>query len=77
MSQLSEKIENWDLFEDHTACDNCWGCGWLIKELNIPFYEITFEKLLPGDELIRCYLCNGAPKAGTKPSVKKYEDTVC
>lgn len=80
MSQINENINDsvWDLFEETTVCDGCWGCGWVIEELNIPFYDVNFDKLLPGDKIIRCQQCNKAPQFESKPKSRiKYEDGLC
>lgn len=41
------------------SCNICFDCGWIINDSEqSPFANITFEELMPGDELIRCPGCN-------------------
>jgi hypothetical protein len=76
MSQLSKNIEKIDaLFDEPVSCEHCWGCQWLIEELDVPFYDLTFDNLLPGDNLVRCQKCNKAPQFGSKP--KKKTEEIC
>jgi hypothetical protein len=74
MRQISDNIKEKSIIipepEEIFGCDNCWGAGWVIEEVNLPFYDLTFENLMIGDTLIRCTRCNGASKTETKKTKK-------
>jgi hypothetical protein len=63
------------------GCVVCYDCGWVINdEAKTPFYETSFKSLAPGDELIRCWVCNHVetslvpPDKGKKQSSAKYKN---
>lgn len=71
MRQASDSIKKSLIIpdpEEILGCDNCWGVGWVIEELNLPFYDMTFDNLMAGDALIRCTRCNSVATPESKKS---------
>lgn len=52
--------------EEEIDCPLCFDCAWVLNDPdNMPFSALDFDRLLPGDEIIRCPDCNALPDPET------------
>lgn len=73
---------------DAFNCLNCFDAKWLILDIDtisgkqgmsMPFIYPTFDDLVDGEEIVRCWECNNQyPRDTYSPiAAPSYEDTVC
>ncbi len=60
-------METYTSVVEEIECNICYDCGWILNDPDhMPFSALDLDRLLPGDEIIRCFECNALPDPDTK-----------